>query len=271
MKQQTNLLEHAHEIDGYVSELTRSMGRAATEEDKEEIREELRQHIETMAAAEQELGATETEAVRNALARFGDAKTIGKQLAQERRARLLSTQLRFCVLSLALGMACASLAAAALAHFVPVFAAISLAVCGGYFVGRATERRHPGAGIDASLLLAWVLPYFFAIFGTALNEFAPHGFAVGGLPPAPPLFWYGCASGLGAFCLMAAAGAYVAAARRIGHGFAYPLARIAQIPFVYCKATLVMLDLPMAAVRLPHDFRARALPFVPLPQQSDLL
>lgn len=69
-------------LEQYLDEVTQPV--AAPQ--RSEWREEVRQHIETMTAAYEELGHTRDEATELALTRFGDARTVGKQV-QGRTAR----------------------------------------------------------------------------------------------------------------------------------------------------------------------------------------
>jgi hypothetical protein len=69
-------------LEQYLDEVTQPV--AAPH--RAEWREEVRQHVEAMAVAYEELGHTHDEATELALAQFGDARTVGKQV-QARTAR----------------------------------------------------------------------------------------------------------------------------------------------------------------------------------------
>ena len=52
-------------------------------EQRAELHAEVRQHLEALAAANEELGSTPEEAWEHALAQFGDPGNFGKRMAQE--------------------------------------------------------------------------------------------------------------------------------------------------------------------------------------------
>jgi hypothetical protein len=88
-----NLLEKVPELDQYLSTLGKEIKDLPAVE-RDSVHEELRQHLDAMIAAEEELGAAQAVAIESALASFGDAKTIGRRLRIESEKKLVTPQMR---------------------------------------------------------------------------------------------------------------------------------------------------------------------------------
>jgi hypothetical protein len=69
-------------FDEYLGQLSRPLG-LAPHEWSDELRQELRQHLEALVAAHIELGSSPEEAVAAALRQFGDPVLIGRRLSRE--------------------------------------------------------------------------------------------------------------------------------------------------------------------------------------------
>lgn len=72
------------ELDDYVQRLNAQLRKMSPQE-RAEVNQELRQHLEAQAKAHEELGATPAEAMQAALRSFGDPTKIGRQMYQEWR------------------------------------------------------------------------------------------------------------------------------------------------------------------------------------------
>ena len=70
------------EVETYFHRLNAQLKKMPPE-DRAELHQELRQHLDALAAAHEELGATPEEAARAALRRFGDPKRLGRKMFQE--------------------------------------------------------------------------------------------------------------------------------------------------------------------------------------------
>ena len=72
------------EVEAYFNRLNAQMKKMPTE-DRAEMHQEVRQHLEALAAAHEELGATPREAAEAALRQFGEPRYIGKRMFVEWR------------------------------------------------------------------------------------------------------------------------------------------------------------------------------------------
>lgn len=70
------------EMDDYVQRLNAQLRKMSPQE-RAEVNQELRQHLEAQAKAHEELGATPAEAMQAALRSFGDPTKIGQQMYRE--------------------------------------------------------------------------------------------------------------------------------------------------------------------------------------------
>ena len=71
-------------LDEWFQRLNAPLKRLPTE-DRAELHQEVRQHLEALVAANEELGSSSSEAWEHALTQFGDPARIGKRLAWEWR------------------------------------------------------------------------------------------------------------------------------------------------------------------------------------------
>ncbi len=67
------------EMDDYVQRLNAQLRKMPPQE-RAEVNQELRQHLEAQAQAHEELGATPAEAMQSALRSFGDPRRIGRRM-----------------------------------------------------------------------------------------------------------------------------------------------------------------------------------------------
>ena len=74
----------SEEVEAYFNRLNAQLKRMPRE-DRAELHQELRQHLDALAAAHEELGATPEEAVDAALQQFGDPVKIGRRMLREWR------------------------------------------------------------------------------------------------------------------------------------------------------------------------------------------
>jgi hypothetical protein len=72
---------HPSRVEAYLDELERPLAHLPASE-RREWREEARQHLLSLAAAHEELGASPQEAVDAAVREFGDPGRIGRDLAR---------------------------------------------------------------------------------------------------------------------------------------------------------------------------------------------
>ncbi len=72
------------EVDAYFHRLNAQLKKMPSE-DRAEMHQELRQHLDALTAAHEELGATSQEAAEAALRQFGDPVKIGKRMVREWR------------------------------------------------------------------------------------------------------------------------------------------------------------------------------------------
>ena len=72
------------EQDGWFQRLNKPLKRLPAEE-RAELHAEVRQHLEALAAANEELGSTPKEAWEHALTQFGEPDKVGKRMAWEWR------------------------------------------------------------------------------------------------------------------------------------------------------------------------------------------
>ena len=70
------------EVEAYFNRLNAELKKMPPE-DRAEMHQEIRQHLEALAAAHEELGATPREAAEAALRQFGDPIKIGRRLFRE--------------------------------------------------------------------------------------------------------------------------------------------------------------------------------------------
>lgn len=186
-----SLLEHAPEVEAYLSEMTRQMG-AMPAEQRAEIHEELRQHLDALIAAHEEVGTPPAEAVGAALAQFGAPRKLGRKLRREWLLAHRDPQ----AAALCEGIVGFTLVGAA---WLPLFrsghaAAGVAALCSlSFAAGWALERRRPGYAL-CGLLLAAVA--FFAAFPCLLT--IPEGRLVFA-HLAPVIVFQALFSGVGAY------------------------------------------------------------------------
>ena len=76
-----NLLDDER-VEGFYQRLNVQLRKMPLEQ-RAEVHQELRQHLEALVAAHEELGATPQEAVAAALRQFGDPRRIGRRLARD--------------------------------------------------------------------------------------------------------------------------------------------------------------------------------------------
>ena len=88
-------------LEQYLEEVTTHLHILPAAQRTDEV-EEIRQHVEALVAARQELGHSREEAISQTLTQFGRAQTVGRQLARAYKRRFPSTRR-----SLALASVCA--------------------------------------------------------------------------------------------------------------------------------------------------------------------
>ncbi|MBC7806728.1 MAG: hypothetical protein H7145_11305 [Akkermansiaceae bacterium] len=147
-----NLLEKAPELDNYLSTLDKEIKDLSVDE-RATVREELRQHLDAMIAAEEELGASPSIAVDAALEKFGNAKELGRRLRVESEQNLVPASLRnvLAVFVVAL-LAQATLLGVAGEWLGPAGRVAAMAIL-GLGVGMYAEKRRPDFALTGAMML----------------------------------------------------------------------------------------------------------------------
>lgn len=70
-------------LNDYLEHVTAPLVDVASYQEREAVRMELRQHIEALAEAHEELGSDRAEAMRSAIAQFGKADRVGNGIARQ--------------------------------------------------------------------------------------------------------------------------------------------------------------------------------------------
>lgn len=147
-----SLLEKAPELDTYLSTLDNEIKTLPLEE-RITAREELRQHLDAMIAAEVELGATQSVAIDTAVKNFGNAKELGQRMRIESERNLLPAPLRRVLILFAavlLAQSALFLFAGELLGGVGRFAAMVIV---GLGAGMYAERRRPNFALTGAMML----------------------------------------------------------------------------------------------------------------------
>lgn len=198
-------------------------------QERAELHQEVRQHLEALVAANEELGSSPQEAWEHALAQFGDPTRIGRRLAWEwRRGRgwvspdmaavlygLGITAAAFFGVTLALGASCAINGWGAFVneHSEAVFGNAYLALV-SVLSGAAVGRRHPMQALTGAFYSATLLPILpMTVFMDAACFFGHERVSVT-LGINLILFVFG-----GIWLLLSGGAAYVASARQRRHWY----------------------------------------------------
>lgn len=144
--------------------------------DRAELHAELRQHLDALAAAHEELGASPVEAAHAALKQFGDPKRIGRRLFGEwRRSRPPSLwsaighmtfwKLVMLALSLTTGFSLGSISVAKFNGVVGLPTACLLFIISPLFAGIITGLKMPKKAAPGALYsgLPFVLPFLIMV------------------------------------------------------------------------------------------------------------
>jgi hypothetical protein len=83
-------LDLEQRLEKYLDEICVSLGQDLPEDKRNELRAEMRTHLDERVAAHRELGDTPEEAVSQALQQFGRSKQVGRAWRRERAATALA-------------------------------------------------------------------------------------------------------------------------------------------------------------------------------------
>ena len=76
------------EVDDYLDVISSQLGKWYVKDEKENVRQEIREHLGALIAEEKHAGKPHSQAIKSALNRFGDPFAIGRELRERRRLEL---------------------------------------------------------------------------------------------------------------------------------------------------------------------------------------
>ncbi len=174
------------ELDRWFQRLNAPLKRLPADE-RANLHLEVRQHLEALVAANEELGSTPEEAWKHALIQFGDSGSFGKKMAQEWRQD--RTDFRAVMVALRCGVGVHATSVLGLVAMLFLIDRLLLFPMGlneptgllgiGYFVGvplitgLVIGRKHPCRALTAALYTSLVLPISPVAFA-AFALSAPH-------------------------------------------------------------------------------------------------